>query len=104
MMFSSRRSRNRHSANPNPKLHSPHIRRKISPHDGRTAGPALNINSPTLMLPPGMRYPPFLSGHLPGLGSPNGDCEDGGAMQDEDQDFSDDEDLVASGMMVKMDK
>ncbi|CAG7727834.1 unnamed protein product, partial [Allacma fusca] len=36
MMFSSRRSRNRHSANPNPKLHSPHLRRKISPHDGRT--------------------------------------------------------------------
>jgi zinc finger protein basonuclin len=33
MMFSSRRSRNRHSANPNPKLHSPHLRRKISPHD-----------------------------------------------------------------------
>ncbi|KDR19549.1 hypothetical protein L798_06347, partial [Zootermopsis nevadensis] len=27
MMFSSRRSRNRHSANPNPKLHSPHLRR-----------------------------------------------------------------------------
>ncbi|KAK3914256.1 Protein disconnected [Frankliniella fusca] len=37
MMFSSRRSRNRHSANPNPKLHSPHLRRKISPHDGRSA-------------------------------------------------------------------
>ncbi|KAJ9588020.1 hypothetical protein L9F63_028169, partial [Diploptera punctata] len=40
MMFSSRRSRNRHSANPNPKLHSPHLRRKISPHDGPAA--ALN--------------------------------------------------------------
>ncbi|XP_018913909.2 zinc finger protein basonuclin-2 isoform X2 [Bemisia tabaci] len=37
MMFSSRRSRNRHSANPNPKLHSPNLRRKISPHDGRSA-------------------------------------------------------------------
>ena len=36
MLFSSRRSRNRHSANPNPKLHTPHLRRKISPHDGRT--------------------------------------------------------------------
>lgn len=35
MMFSSRRSRNRHSANPNPKLHSPYSRRKISPNDGR---------------------------------------------------------------------
>ena len=39
MMFSSRRSRNRHSANPNPKLHSPHLRRKISPHDGRSSQP-----------------------------------------------------------------
>lgn len=37
MMFSSRRSRNRHSANPNPKLHSSFARRKISPHDGRSA-------------------------------------------------------------------
>jgi hypothetical protein len=42
MLFSSRRSRNRHSANPNPKLHTPHLRRKISPHDGRThQGPYL---------------------------------------------------------------
>lgn len=39
MMFSSRRSRNRHSANPNPKLHSPNYRRKINPHDGRAANP-----------------------------------------------------------------
>ena len=39
MMFSSRRSRNRHSANPNPKLHTPNFRRKINPHDGRTANP-----------------------------------------------------------------
>lgn len=50
MMFSSRRSRNRHSANPNPKLHSPYLRRKISTYDGRSfrfpmyAGP---------MVPPG---------------------------------------------------
>lgn len=36
MMFSSRRSRNRHSANPNPKLHSPYLRRKISAYDGRS--------------------------------------------------------------------
>lgn len=57
MMFSSRRSRNRHSANPNPKLHAPNLRRKISPHDGRTANPfpvlppsallALNATSPS---------------------------------------------------------
>ena len=45
MMFSSRRSRNRHSANPNPKLHSPHLRRKISPHDGRTAQPHPSLGS-----------------------------------------------------------
>ena len=48
MMFSSRRSRNRHSANPNPKLHSPHLRRKISPHDGRTAQPLIALNNPML--------------------------------------------------------
>ena len=36
MMFSSRRSRNRHSANPNPKLHTPQVKRRISQHDGRT--------------------------------------------------------------------
>lgn len=47
MMFSSRRSRNRHSANPNPKLHTPHMRRKISPHDGRMAQP-----HPPVGLPP----------------------------------------------------
>lgn len=46
MMFSSRRSRNRHSANPNPKLHSPHLRRKISPHDGRSSQPH------SMLLPP----------------------------------------------------
>lgn len=39
MMFSSRRSRNRHSANPNPKLHSSSLRRKINPHDGRSSNP-----------------------------------------------------------------
>ena len=36
MMFSSRRSRNRHSANPNPKLHTPQVKRRISQTDGRT--------------------------------------------------------------------
>lgn len=39
MMFSSRRSRNRHSANPNPKLHTSSLRRKMNPHDGRSANP-----------------------------------------------------------------
>lgn len=55
MMFSSRRSRNRHSANPNPKLHSPHLRRKISPHDGRSS------QSHPVLIPP----------HVSGLGLPN---------------------------------
>lgn len=45
MMFSSRRSRNRHSANPNPKLHSPYLRRKISAYDGRSLRPS-SYNGP----------------------------------------------------------
>ncbi|XP_075156667.1 disco-related basonuclin zinc finger protein [Haematobia irritans] len=80
MMFSSRRSRNRHSANPNPKLHSPHLRRKISPHDGRSAQPhplllqppnglmaGLNPfgSFPMLTPPPDMRHHP-----MGGLGDP----------------------------------
>lgn len=61
MMFSSRRSRNRHSANPNPKLHSPHLRRKISPHDGRSS------MAHALVLPPqvGLPVPPTGLNHLP---------------------------------------
>lgn len=39
MMFSSRRSRNRHSANPNPKLHSFKRKRKMALHDGRSSKP-----------------------------------------------------------------
>jgi len=38
MMFSSRRSRNRHSANPNPKLHLPQtVRRKLPDNAGGLA-------------------------------------------------------------------
>ncbi|XP_076295475.1 uncharacterized protein LOC143216382 [Lasioglossum baleicum] len=59
MMFSSRRSRNRHSANPNPKLHSPHMRRKISPHDGRSS------MAHALVLPPGLPVPASGFKHLP---------------------------------------
>lgn len=58
MMFSSRRSRNRHSANPNPKLHSPHLRRKISPHDGRSA------QTHSVLIPPhaaGLSIPPVMN-------------------------------------------
>lgn len=57
MMFSSRRSRNRHSANPNPKLHSPYLRRKISAYDGRSLrqtpypGPLMRDISAQRMLP-----------------------------------------------------
>lgn len=39
MMFSSRRSRNRHSSNPNPKLHSFKRKRKMALHDGRSSKP-----------------------------------------------------------------
>ena len=47
-MFSSRRSRNRHSANPNPKLHSSKPRRKLNPHDGRSSMPA-NVNMASML-------------------------------------------------------
>lgn len=55
MMFSSRRSRNRHSANPNPKLHSPYLRRKISTYDGRS-----------------LRYPTYNGPIVPNNHFPNG--------------------------------
>ncbi|KAI1301367.1 Zinc finger protein basonuclin-2 [Halotydeus destructor] len=66
MMFSSRRSRNRHSANPNPKLHSSSMRRKINPHDGRSSNPFPS----SIMTPPGassiLNYVSGLSGPLLG--------------------------------------
>lgn len=66
MMFSSRRSRNRHSANPNPKLHSPHVRRKISAHDGRSAQPFPLLPAlARLPLPPPALLPPELAARLP---------------------------------------
>ncbi|XP_049871391.1 zinc finger protein basonuclin-2-like [Pectinophora gossypiella] len=66
MMFSSRRSRNRHSANPNPKLHSPHVRRKISAHDGRSAQPFPLLPAlARLPLPPPALLPPELAVRLP---------------------------------------
>jgi len=60
MMFSSRRSRNRHSANPNPKLHSPYSRRKISPNDGRMSSSGME----------------FLNGLMNGNGSEDDDEAD----------------------------
>ncbi|KAJ2949640.1 hypothetical protein O0L34_g15565 [Tuta absoluta] len=66
MMFSSRRSRNRHSANPNPKLHSPHVRRKISAHDGRSSQPFPLLPAlARLPLPPPGLLPPELAARLP---------------------------------------
>ncbi|KPJ03130.1 Protein disconnected [Papilio xuthus] len=74
MMFSSRRSRNRHSANPNPKLHSPHVRRKISAHDGRSAQPFPLLPAlARLPLPPPSLLPPELAARLPpALSAPPG--------------------------------
>ncbi|XP_076227443.1 uncharacterized protein LOC116434688 isoform X2 [Nomia melanderi] len=62
MKFSSRRSRNRHSANPNPKLHLPHQRRKISPHDGRSSMAHVSVLPPQVGLPVpamGLKHLPF---------------------------------------------
>jgi len=65
MMFSSRRSRNRHSANPNPKLHSSNIRRKISPHDGRS------FQSRTMFFPPSSTAPSMSYGAVPQMQHPS---------------------------------
>ena len=77
MMFSSRRSRNRHSANPNPKLHTPQVKRRISQHDGRThqgslspAQPILpkeNIDLPKENSFPVPGFPGAGQGHAPAL-------------------------------------
>lgn len=74
MMFSSRRSRNRHSANPNPKLHTPQVKRRISQHDGRTH-PGPNAGSITPILPKENRDMPkennFQVPNFPSLGQSN---------------------------------
>ncbi|XP_015511836.2 uncharacterized protein LOC107218463 isoform X1 [Neodiprion lecontei] len=71
MMFSSRRSRNRHSANPNPKLHSPHLRRKISPHDGRSSMAHALVLPPQVGLPvPATGLNPLSFGSFPLLTPP----------------------------------
>lgn len=91
MMFSSRRSRNRHSANPNPKLHSPHLRRKISPHDGRSAQPhPLLLQAPNGLMAglapfgsfPLLTPPPDLRHHaLSGAGAGGGGGPGTGALE-----------------------
>ena len=52
MMFSSRRSRNRHSANPNPKLHMPQTRRKL-PEGALVVDDKCPLGSALGMMPPG---------------------------------------------------
>ncbi|KAK3097624.1 hypothetical protein FSP39_011494 [Pinctada imbricata] len=64
MMFSSRRSRNRHSANPNPKLHMPQKRVKLPDgasliDDGSDKSNRMRAGSP----PPTMVMPPTLGPH-----------------------------------------
>lgn len=80
MMFSSRRSRNRHSANPNPKLHTPQVKRRISQHDGRThPGPLTptliqnetSAEKDSIASVPKERESSFPGGHAPGSGFPN---------------------------------
>lgn len=116
MMFSSRRSRNRHSANPNPKLHMAGVRRKSHAHSSQ-----INLaNSPT---PSGDSYPPTMvpsAYHMDkGLdlsrsssrGSLDNDCNMEGIYQDEHSHDSskddDDEDAElpvsssASSLLVK---
>lgn len=65
-MFSSRRSRNRHSSNPNPKLHN----NKFSPRRGG------------ILLPDGTDLPPQSSGD-------SNDHDDGGMSDDDDDDDDD---------------
>ncbi|CAB3359087.1 Hypothetical predicted protein [Cloeon dipterum] len=95
MMFSSRRSRNRHSANPNPKLHSPHLRRKISPHDGRSAG------GHHLLLPP----PPLLGLAFPpppmSVGPSRLEFSSGGSMSSEEAGLGDSDSVEAPAKQRK---
>ncbi|CAD7087059.1 unnamed protein product [Hermetia illucens] len=121
MVFSSRRSRNRHSANPNPKLHSPHIRRKISPHDGRTAQPyPMLFQSPAGLIPPNPvpgagvypfdRFPPIIP--PPGypasifdLGGPMSQCHTLPNMMghDNDIDIQEDNESIAEDVKYESD-
>lgn len=81
MMFSSRRSRNRHSANPNPKLHMPQKRPKIPEgarliDDGTSPSSKRQISSPPVVIPAGLvsRNPanlPENSKHRPFFSDPN---------------------------------
>lgn len=67
MMFSSRRSRNRHSANPNPKLHSPYLRRKISTYDGRSF--RFPVYNGPIVPPPGFDPRAAMAGMFSGSGA-----------------------------------
>lgn len=70
MMFSSRRSRNRHSANPNPKLHMPQNRRRLP--EGATIvsdSPTHSDDSPEVM-PPAAQALSVATAAASGLGGP----------------------------------
>ena len=57
MMFSSRRSRNRHSANPNPKLHMPQKRKDLEDDEGQAMSAitsSLQSSSPSMVVSPSM--------------------------------------------------
>jgi hypothetical protein len=98
MMFSSRRSRNRHSANPNPKLHSPHLRRKISPHDGRSSaghhGHGLLLPPPSALL--GLAFPPPPHSMAPRL-----DFSSGGSVSSEEAALGDSDSVEAPAKQRK---
>ncbi|KAK6180341.1 hypothetical protein SNE40_012513 [Patella caerulea] len=69
MMFSSRRSRNRHSANPNPKLHMPQKRKEDSPRMDDSNG--MSDNPPTMVLPHMIPRNPMSSMDSPGMIQPD---------------------------------
>jgi hypothetical protein len=101
MMFSSRRSRNRHSANPNPKLHSPHLRRKISPHDGRSSaghhGHGLLLPPPSALLGLAFPPPPLSSSSMP----PRLDFSSGGSISSEEAGMGDSDSVEAPAKQRK---
>ena len=74
MMFSSRRSRNRHSANPNPKLHMPQKRLKLP--EGATCIDDGSVQPNTVgnldNSPPSMVLPPSLGQKALDMDSPDG--------------------------------
>ena len=96
MMFSSRRSRNRHSANPNPKLHSFKRKRKMALHDGRSSKP-----HPMLMQNQSLLTMSLLN--LFGQVLPAGQSPNSLPTQQQQQLHSEDESRVAAGSQAETD-